>query len=241
MDSPQTGGSNQGRVFLGTAVTSGTSWSFAGTFTLGNRITATATSNTTPKNTSPFSVAAIVNSITTSTISPSTYCVGAAVSVPYTTGGTFNTGNVFTAELSDAWGSFASPTNIGTLTSTTAGTIAATIPNVTAGTAYRIRVVGSTPVIIGTDNGTNLTLNPVGGGAGTWTWTGAVSTDWFDCRNWDKHCLPDLNSDVSVPATVNKPTIIGGAAACKSVSIDTDSGGIITVDTDGGGVLNLND
>lgn len=99
--------------------------------------------------------------ITTSAISGSPYCVGngatAAVSVPYTITGTFNGPNVFTAQLSDAAGSFASPTNIGTLASTTSGTILATIPaSVTAGTGYRIRVVSDDPAITGTDNGTDL-------------------------------------------------------------------------------------
>lgn len=101
--------------------------------------------------------------ITTSAISGSPFCVGntvtASVSVPFTVTGTFNSGNVFTAQLSNASGSFASPTNIGTLTQTTAGTISATIPaSIAAGTGYRIRVIGSNPSTTGADNGTNLTI-----------------------------------------------------------------------------------
>lgn len=84
----------------------------------------------------------------------------ASVSVAYVTSGTFNSGNIFTAQLSDAGGSFASPTAIGTLTSTGNGTITATIPSTTpAGTAYRIRVVSSNPVITGSDNGANLVVD----------------------------------------------------------------------------------
>ena len=100
--------------------------------------------------------------ISTGTISGSSFCVGAsgaAVSVPYTIGGTYTAGNVFTAQLSDASGSFAAPVSIGTLTSTSAGTIAATIPAATAaGSGYRIRVVSSTPSVTGTDNGTNFSV-----------------------------------------------------------------------------------
>ncbi|NJL13444.1 MAG: BspA family leucine-rich repeat surface protein [Microscillaceae bacterium] len=59
-DTPQTGTTNQGRTFLGTATTVGTTWTFAGTFALGDRITATATSAA--NNTSPFSGAATVSS-----------------------------------------------------------------------------------------------------------------------------------------------------------------------------------
>lgn len=105
------------------------------------------------------------NTITTDTgITGSPFCVsastGASVSVPFTSVGTFNAGNVYTAQLSNASGSFASPVSIGTVTSTAnSGTIAATIPAGTAaGTGYRIRVVSSNPVVTGTDNTVNLTV-----------------------------------------------------------------------------------
>ncbi len=100
-----------------------------------------------------------LTAISTSAVSPTAYCAGTSVSVPFTTTGTANAGNVFTAQLSNAAGSFASPVAIGTLTSTAAGTISATIPAGTAaGTGYRIRVVSSNPVVTGTDNGTNITI-----------------------------------------------------------------------------------
>ena len=104
------------------------------------------------------------NSITTSAISGSPFCVtsstGSLVSVPFTSTGTY-TSNTYTAQLSNASGSFASPTSIGTLVSDgNSGTIAATIPaGTTGGTGYRIRVISSSPVATGTDNGTNLTVN----------------------------------------------------------------------------------
>lgn len=103
--------------------------------------------------------------ITTSAISGSPFCVGngetATVSVPYTITGTFAATNDFTAELSDASGSFLAPTVIGTLSNTNAnGTISATIPaSVTAGPGYRIRVVGNDPATTGSNNGADLTVN----------------------------------------------------------------------------------
>ena len=99
--------------------------------------------------------------ITTSAIAPPlTFCAGASVNVPFTITGTFTAGNIFTAQLSNAAGSFAAPVSIGTLAGTTAGTIAATIPAGTAaGAGYRIRVVSSAPVATGTDNGANITIN----------------------------------------------------------------------------------
>ncbi|HEX8429252.1 T9SS type A sorting domain-containing protein [Hymenobacter sp.] len=97
--------------------------------------------------------------ITTGTVSPAA-CAGASLAVPFTAAGTFASGNVFSAQLSDAAGSFAAPATIGTLAGTSSGTIAATLPASTpAGTAYRIRVVSSDPTITGSDNGSNITIN----------------------------------------------------------------------------------
>ncbi|MDP4237906.1 MAG: hypothetical protein Q8904_00355 [Bacteroidota bacterium] len=99
--------------------------------------------------------------ITGTPISGSPFCAGSAVSVPYAISGTYASGNVFTAQLSSSTGSFASPVTIGTVSSTTSGTISAVIPTETApGSGYRIRVVSNTPVITGKDNGSNLTVNP---------------------------------------------------------------------------------
>ncbi|MDD4214785.1 MAG: HYR domain-containing protein, partial [Bacteroidales bacterium] len=100
--------------------------------------------------------------IATSPLASNTLCEGESLNVDYTVSGTFNAGNIFTAELSDATGSFATPVAIGTLASTTDGTISCTIPlGTTEGTAYRIRVVSSDPVVTGTDNGSDITINTI--------------------------------------------------------------------------------
>lgn len=97
--------------------------------------------------------------ITTGTISGSPFLPGDAVSVPYTITGTFTAGNIFTAQLSDSTGLYTSPVNIGTLTSTAAGTISATIPiNAIPATGYRIRVVSDQPMVNGSDNGVDLNI-----------------------------------------------------------------------------------
>ncbi|MEO8588004.1 MAG: SBBP repeat-containing protein, partial [Flavobacteriales bacterium] len=99
-------------------------------------------------------------SITTATVPGYPFCVGEHLTIPFTIEGTFNAGNVFTAELSDAAGSFSTPSTIGTVNGTTNGTITATIPGGSqAGTGYRIRVIGSDPATIGSDNGSNLIIN----------------------------------------------------------------------------------
>ncbi len=82
-----------------------------------------------------------------------------AISISFTNTGSFKTGNIFTAQLSDGTGNFSNPTAIGTLSATTAGTIQATLPaGIANGTGYRIRVIASTPATTSPDNGTNLSI-----------------------------------------------------------------------------------
>lgn len=109
------------------------------------------------------------NTIATGAITGSPFCVSSAsgvpVSVPFTSSGTFTSGNLFKAQLSDASGSFASAIDIGTFGGIStgidlSGTISATIPAGTAaGTGYRIRVVSGAPATTGSDNGASLTIN----------------------------------------------------------------------------------
>jgi hypothetical protein len=108
------------------------------------------------------------NTVTTGVVTGSPFCVsantGANVSVPYAISGTYNAGNEFQAYLSDASGSFASETLIGTLTSLLADTIDAVIPAGTpTGNGYRIRVKATDPATTGTQNSSDLsvTLGPL--------------------------------------------------------------------------------
>jgi hypothetical protein len=80
--------------------------------------------------------------------------------IQFNSTGVFNQGNVFSAQLSDANGNFINPTTIGSIISTSPGSISATIPNNTPfGTGYRIRIVSSNPQDTSSDNGTNLTIS----------------------------------------------------------------------------------
>lgn len=77
------------------------------------------------------------------------YCAGRTYTLPYTITGTFSSGNIFTAQLSNASGSFATPVDIGSFYSTSNGTI--TIPPSTPyGTHYRIRILSTLPPLITT-------------------------------------------------------------------------------------------
>ena len=102
---------------------------------------------------------AVVSHFTTATQALGPFCVGANFNLSYAAQGTFNAGNVFTAQLSDANGSFAAPTSIGSSTATGSGTIACTIPPATpTGTGYRVRVASSNPVSAGSNNGSDIEI-----------------------------------------------------------------------------------
>ena len=94
------------------------------------------------------------NSIGTGNLMPTLLCQGASANsvIGFTANGVYTSGNVFSAELSDGTGSFASPTIIGTLASTSSGnqSINVVIPgSLPVGSNYRCRVVSSNPVTIG--------------------------------------------------------------------------------------------
>ncbi|MBM2814145.1 MAG: C-terminal target protein [Ignavibacteria bacterium] len=81
-------------------------------------------------------------------ISNSQVCAGNNIQIAYNSCGTFNSGNVFTAQLSNSGGSFTNPVNIGQLTAQGSGTISATIPvNIPTGSGYKIRIVSSDHVV----------------------------------------------------------------------------------------------
>ena len=128
-------------------------------------------------------------------------CRGDSLYLHYTVYAPHYSANVFTAQISNASGSFSSPTNIGTLTSNVSGVIACKLPaTVVAGTGYRVRIVSSAPVRTGEDNGVdihikegpagvtaagnapicvggNLTLTATPGATGTfnYSWTGPAT------------------------------------------------------------------
>jgi hypothetical protein len=78
-------------------------------------------------------------------ITPAQVCAGSTVSVAFSTSGTFNAGNQFEAQLSDASGSFAVPI----ATARGAGSpITLTVPAGTATGTYKVRVVSTSPAVI---------------------------------------------------------------------------------------------
>ena len=119
-----------------------------------------------------YSVSLFSQTITTLAISGSPFCAGASFNIDYVITGTFTGGNIFTAKLSDANGNFAGSIDIGAAATTFGGNITVTIPaNIASGTLYRLRVVGSAPNIIGTDNGSDLIIKIIDLNAPTFSGT----------------------------------------------------------------------
>ncbi|WP_276131703.1 T9SS type A sorting domain-containing protein [Polluticoccus soli] len=124
-----------------------------------------------------------------------------SIKLAFTTMGRFKSNNVFTAQLSNAAGSFATPINIGTRSADTTDTIKCQIPvNTPTGTGYKLRIISTNPVdtsdinikniAIGnapppslnaaantpvcSGSTLNLTANTTGSGY-NWSWAGALS------------------------------------------------------------------
>ena len=139
-----------------------------------------------------------------------TVCAGNSVSIAFSTTGSFNTGNQFTAQLSNAAGSFAAPL----ATATGAGSpISLTIPITVATGSYKIRVVSSSPAVVSDTvdvnivNLTNLTCtanptNPTTGQPVTFTLNGSgLPTGPFDISlDIDNNGTPDYTQNgVTLP------------------------------------------
>ncbi len=139
-----------------------------------------------------------------------TVCAGNSVSIAFSTTGSFNTGNQFTAQLSDAAGSFAAPL----ATATGAGSpISLTIPTTVATGSYKIRVVSSSPPVVSDTvdvnvvNLSNLTCtasptSPTTGQAVTFTLNGSgLPTGTFNISlDIDNNGTPDYTQNgVTLP------------------------------------------
>ena len=85
-------------------------------------------------------------------------CVGSVIDVPFYSYGVYNSGNIYTAQLSDSSGNFATFSIIGNLPDSTnhdstlgalPGIVSGFIPDVPNGCNYYIRIISSSPSVIG--------------------------------------------------------------------------------------------
>ena len=97
-------------------------------------------------------------------VSTTAYCAGSKLPIACIARGYLQTGCIINIELSDASGSFSNPTIIGSYAPTSiyvyqSGVVNATIPANTPSGLYRIRSVATAPVLIGADNGFDITIS----------------------------------------------------------------------------------
>ncbi len=86
-------------------------------------------------------------------------CGGDSLHLTYDVTHRFTSSNVFSVQLSNASGSFASPSNIATVNGDTLGSIAWQVPtNLASGTGYRLRVVASSPIDTSYDVGIDIKI-----------------------------------------------------------------------------------
>lgn len=171
------------------------------------------------------------HSISTTQLSTQSICAGNTISVNFTAIGSFSSSNTFTAQLSDANGSFTNTSqNIGVLTSSVSGVITATIPLATpSGTAYRIRVSADNPGIIGVSNNSLIAISQAptvtavantntvcSGNSAVLTASGATSYTWNTASN---------SSTLAVTPSVNTSYTVTGedSPGCNSNAVITIS------------------
>jgi PKD repeat protein len=99
------------------------------------------------------------NTIITGAVLAGPYCPGDQILIPYAVTGTFNAGNIFTAQLSSPAGTFDTPVSLGTTAGTGNGVITGTIPVGTASGTYLVRVISNSPAVQGTPGSVNITVN----------------------------------------------------------------------------------
>lgn len=93
---------------------------------------------------------------------PEIICAGEELEIQYIVSDQFMAGNVFTAQLSGPLGFFNSPVNIGSATRNGAGVIKVVIPKNTIGSKrYRMRIVATSPLKNGADNGFDIEISPL--------------------------------------------------------------------------------
>ncbi len=125
----------------------------------------------------------------------------------------------------------------GTLFSGSAPTITVNVnPLIT--TTYTVsNLTNGTCASIFADLSGSSTVTVPTGSAGVWT--GAVNTDWFDCRNWADGKTPTSLVNVTIPntAALNSPQIaatssfapsFGGIAKCKKLTVDNNTLSLIS-------------
>jgi PKD repeat protein len=101
------------------------------------------------------------SNISVTSVSSTSLCPASAIDIIFSASGTYNSNNVFTAQLSYPNDSFNNPITIGTINASAGDTINGIISDtMSAGSSYKLRVIASNPAINGTEFGNNITIHP---------------------------------------------------------------------------------
>ncbi|MEI6091911.1 MAG: RHS repeat-associated core domain-containing protein [bacterium] len=94
-------------------------------------------------------------------ITKNSFIKGEYVEVEYVvTNGPLNNGNHFYIQMSNSQGDFANSLQLADITGTTSGKKLVKLPDsLSNGTKYRIRIISTSPELIGSDNGSDITIN----------------------------------------------------------------------------------
>jgi hypothetical protein len=152
-------------------------------------------------------------------------CAGGTFNLNYTANFDFLPGNTFTAQLSNAAGSFTFPTTIGSVTSSTSGAISCSIPVFALGTGYRIRIVSSSPAMTSPDDLYNIdVVNALSGTyvSGTTPVCVGSNISLYDSSTYIVTAYT-WNGPNGFTSNVQNPTIFGAVAADSGVYYVTTS------------------
>lgn len=172
--------------------------------------------------------------------------------VDFISSGTFTAGNIYTAQLSDASGSFATAVTIGTLSSTAnSGTINITIPSGTAsGTLYKIRIRSSAPVVT-SNSSADITINLTGPcvSAATDFFRSRATGNWNATATWESSATGTAGTWITATLTPNfnarTISIRNGNSVTVTASVTVDevvieNGGILINDIPASNSLTFN-
>ncbi|MEP7317833.1 MAG: T9SS type A sorting domain-containing protein [Panacibacter sp.] len=170
--------------------------------------------------------AAIANpSIVVNSVTKKTVCAKDGFNVSYQANGTYNAGNVFNVQISDATGSFTSPVTIGSFAGTGNSIISCALPaSVPAGTGYKVRVTSTNPVVTGITGSDVIIINalpaiPTITPSGTTTFCagGSVTLTSSSATNylWSNGAT---TQSINVTASGNYSVIVSNASGCTAAS-----------------------
>ncbi len=94
---------------------------------------------------------------------PNNICAGSNLYIPFSSTGSFNSGNQFITQLSNRFGLFTNPINLDTINANSPQLISTKLPfQITEGENYKIRLLSTNPVYVGKPGTKSFRVNNIG-------------------------------------------------------------------------------